>query len=80
MSTLIIIEPSEHMSRKNVWKHIDGIKTFCFYKGLLLWAKAREGKHIDNTLFSSFKGISIEQKYYLHDMVCVSYIRKTNNS
>jgi len=76
-STLIIIEPSEHMSRKNVWKHINNIKTFWFYKGLLLWAKAREGKHIDNTLFDSLKDINIEQKYYIHDMVCVTYIKKS---
>ena len=79
-STLIIIEPSEHMSRKNVWKHIDSIKTFWFYKGLLLWAKAREGKHIDNALFNSFKDLNIERKYYLHDMVCVTYIKRINHS
>jgi len=75
-STLIIIEPSALMSRDNVWKKIDGIKTFWYYKGLLLWAKAREGKHIDTALFEDLKGVNIEQKYYLHEMVCVSYITK----
>ena len=75
-STLIIIEPSAYLSRKNVWKQIHSIKTFWFYKGLLLWAKARENKHIDNKIFEKLENVNISQKYYLHDMVCVTYIQK----
>ena len=74
-SILIIIEPSENMLRQNVWKQIDSIKSFWFYKGLILWAKAREGKHIDNTLFNDLEGVHMTQKYYLHDMVCITYIQ-----
>ena len=76
-STLIIIEPSKYLSRKNVWKQIHNIKTFWHYRGLLLWAKARENKHIDNSIFEALKNVKLSQKYYLHDMVCVTYIQKT---
>jgi 2-polyprenyl-3-methyl-5-hydroxy-6-metoxy-1,4-benzoquinol methylase len=75
-STLIIIEPTEKLTTKNVWKIIDNIKTFWFYKGLLIWAKARENKHIENKFFENAKNIKITKKYFLYDMVCVYYIQK----
>jgi 2-polyprenyl-3-methyl-5-hydroxy-6-metoxy-1,4-benzoquinol methylase len=75
-STLIIIEPTKNLSLKNVWKLINGLKSFWFYKGLLLWAKARENKHIDSDIFGRIKNIDITQKYYLSSMVCVTYIKK----
>ena len=75
-SVLIIIEPSKDLKVKNVKKLINNFKTFWFYKGLLLWAKARESKHLNNEIFKEFKNIHIEQKYYLNNMVCTTYIKK----
>ena len=74
-SILIIIEPSKNLSAKNVKKLINGFKSFWFYKGLLLWAKAREDKAIDDTIFENLD-IKIDKKYYLDDMICVRYIQK----
>lgn len=74
-STLIIIEPTEKLSSRNVWKLINNLKTFWFYKGLLLWAKARENKAIDNNIFKELKDIKTYQKYHLDDMICVTYIQ-----
>lgn len=74
-SMLIIIEPTKKLSSKNVWKLIHSFKTFWFYKGLLLWAKAREGKAIDDNIFKELKDVKITQKYYLDDMVCITYIQ-----
>jgi 2-polyprenyl-3-methyl-5-hydroxy-6-metoxy-1,4-benzoquinol methylase len=76
-STLIIIEPTKNLSLKNVWKLISNIKTFWFYKGLLVWAKARENKAIDNSIFDDIKDIEIYQEYYLDDMICITHIRQT---
>ena len=61
---------------------IKNFKTFWFYKGLLLWAKAREGKVIDNNIFNKLKDIKIYQKYHLDDMVCITYMQllKSNKS
>ena len=74
-SILIIIEPTEKLALKNVWKLISNVKTFWFYKGLLVWAKAREGKAIDSNLFNELKDINISKKYHLEGMVCVTYIQ-----
>lgn len=76
-STLVIIEPTNELSRKNVYKHIHGLKSFWFYKGLLLWAKAREGKAVDEVLFENLEHVDITKKYYLEGMVCVRSIRKS---
>lgn len=75
-SVLVIIEPTEKMSLNNVYALIDGIKSWWFYKGLLLWAKAREGKHINRTLFDNLGGVKFSQKIYLDGMVCVTYLSK----
>ena len=73
-SILIIIEPTNKLTQENVWKLIDNIQTFWFYKGLLLWARAREGKYIDEHIFEQIDNITITKKYFLNDMVCVRYI------
>jgi len=75
-ANLIIIEPTSKLTRKNVWKKIHDLKSFWFYKGLLLWSKARENKAIDNNIFSDLKDVRVEQKYFLDDMVCITYIQK----
>ena len=74
-STLILIEPTEKLSVKNVYTLIHNIKTFWFYKGLLLWAKAREGKAISESLFDSLKTIEIQHTYYINDMIRITYIK-----
>ena len=74
-STLIIIEPTEKLSSKNVWKLINNLKEFWFYKGLLLWAKAREGKAINNNIFKELKDVKIYQEYHLYDMICITHIQ-----
>lgn len=78
-SVLIIIEPTKELSLKNVWKLIYDFKTLWFYKGLLLWAKARESKHIDETVFTDLDNITISHQYCLDEMVCIRYIRRENN-
>ncbi|NQY94442.1 MAG: class I SAM-dependent methyltransferase, partial [Campylobacteraceae bacterium] len=77
-STLILIEPTKALFKKNVWKKIDSFKSFWFYKGLLLWAKARENKAIDNDIFENLENISIKQTYFLDEMVCITYIQKAD--
>lgn len=73
-STLIIIEPTAQLSSKNVRKLITNIKSFWFYKGLLLWAKARENKAIDDHIFENLTKVKIKEKSYLNEMICVRYI------
>jgi 2-polyprenyl-3-methyl-5-hydroxy-6-metoxy-1,4-benzoquinol methylase len=77
-STLIIIEPTEKLSIANTWKLISNLKTFWEYKGLLLWAKARENKAIDRQLFEDLEDMKVSHEYYLEGMVCVSYVRNIN--
>jgi len=74
-STLIIIEATDKLSLANTWKLIKSFKTLWQYKGLLLWAKARENKAIDRQLFEALEDIKVSHEYYLEGMVCVSYIR-----
>ena len=76
-STLILIEPTEKLSVKNVYTLIHDIKTFWFYKGLLLWAKAREGKAIPESLFENIDAVNIQHTYYISDMVRITYIKKS---
>ena len=76
-SSLIIIEPTEQLRVKNVKKLIYNFRTFWFYKGLLLWAKARENKEIDKKLFEEINNIKVVEKYYLDGMVCVFYVQKS---
>jgi len=75
-STLIIIEPTEKMTKKRVRELMVDLKSFWFYKGLLLWANARERKLVSKDLFNDLAGTNISYKYYLDDMVCVSYLQK----
>ena len=79
-STLIIIEPTEKMTVKNVKAFIRGIKTFWFYKGLLVWANAREGKAVSKALFEKLDEVTVSHTYHLNDMVRVTYIRKKSLS
>ena len=75
-STLIIIEPTKHLSVKNVLKLVCNFKMFWFYKGLLLWAKAREGKYVEEVIFDNSKNVTISRKYCLDEMICITYIQK----
>lgn len=75
-STLIIIEPTEHMSSTNVHALINDFKSWWYYKGLLLWANAREGKSIHISLYNNLENMQINHKYYLSSMVRVTYIQK----
>jgi len=75
-STLVIIEPTEEMSIQNVQTHISNLKSWWYYKGLLLWAKAREGKAVDVEVFNDLEDLEITHHYHLHDMVRVSYLKK----
>ena len=75
-ATLIIIEPTEKMTVKNVQKTIVDFKTFWFYKGLLLWAKAREGKAVSTEVFENVASIEIQHQYHINDMVRITYIKK----
>ena len=74
---LILIEPTDKMTVTNVWSLIDNIKSFWYYKGLLLWAKAREGKAVPKIIFKNMNGISVKHDYYLKGMVRVSYVRQS---
>ena len=78
-STLVIIEPTEIMSIQNVQTHITDFKSWWYYKGLLLWAKAREGKAVDVEVFDDLEDLEITHHYHLHDMVRVSYLNKRSN-
>jgi len=73
-SILIIIEPTELLSTQNVKKLIVDFKTLWYYKGLLLWAKARENKSVDIQIFDTIKNIDVKHEFYLNEMVRVSYI------
>ena len=75
-STLIIIEPTSKLTIANSKKLITNLKTFWYYKGLLVWANARQNKAIDFNIFKSVNGISIIKKYYLDGMICIIYIKK----
>ncbi|HFQ61619.1 MAG TPA: class I SAM-dependent methyltransferase [Epsilonproteobacteria bacterium] len=75
-ATLIIIEPTEKMTVKNVQKTIVDFKTFWLYKGLLLWAKAREGKAVSTEVFENVASIEIQHQYHINDMVRITYIKK----
>jgi 2-polyprenyl-3-methyl-5-hydroxy-6-metoxy-1,4-benzoquinol methylase len=76
-SILIIIEPTKNLNRKNVWALIHDFKTFWHYKGLLLWAKARENKDIDKNIFNKIFSENIFHTYDLDNMVRISYISKS---
>ena len=75
-STLIIIEPTEEMTVTNVKEKITDFKSWWYYKGLLLWAKAREDKAVPIEIYEGLKHLNIKHAYYLDSMVRVSYIHK----
>jgi ubiquinone/menaquinone biosynthesis C-methylase UbiE len=75
-STLIIIEPTEEMCLKNVKKSINDLTSWWHYKGLLLWAKARENKAVPKSLFDNLKNVNIEYAYHLDGMIRVTYIHR----
>ena len=75
-STLIIIEPTEKMTVANVKKNITDFKSWWYYKGLLLWAKAREDKAVPIEIYEELKHLNIKHTYHLDSMVRVSYIHK----
>jgi len=75
-SSLVIVEPTEKLSLKNVWKLIDSFRSFWFYKGLLVWAWAREGKSIDMRIFDDLVGLELSHTYYLEEIVCITYIQR----
>ena len=77
-STLILIEPTEKMTVTYVKAQIHDIKSWWYYKGLLLWAKAREGKALEESLFENLDGVSVKYNYYLEEMVRVSYLSLTS--
>ncbi len=52
-SKLIIIEPTELLTKKNVIAFMKKTGKFYHYKHLYLWAKAREGKAVDISLFDT---------------------------
>jgi len=74
-STLILIEPTEKMTVVHVKNLITGVKSWWYYKGLVLWAKAREGKSVSIKIFETLEGCKITHNFYLDDMVRVSYIK-----
>ena len=76
-STLILIEPTEKMTVSYVNTQIHDVKSWWYYKGLLLWAKAREGKALEESLFENLDGVSVKHNYYLEGMVRVSYLSLT---
>ena len=76
-STLILIEPTEKMTVSYVNTQIHDVKSWWYYKGLLLWAKAREGKALEESLFENLDGVSVKHNYYLERMVRVSYLTLT---
>lgn len=78
-STLVILEPSECMTVTNVHTLINDFKSWWFYKGLLLWAKARERKSISNSVFDNLDNVNIYHEYDLNDMIKITYIKKVNS-
>ncbi|MDF1884228.1 class I SAM-dependent methyltransferase [Sulfurimonas sp. SAG-AH-194-C21] len=76
-STLIIIEPTQKMTKENVYALMPNFKKFWFYKGLLLWASAREGKAVSSDLFENLEKMNVSHEYFLHKMVRVTYIQKS---
>ena len=74
-STLIIIEPTNLMTKESVKAIMLDLKTIWFYKGLLLWASAREGKETPRTLFKNLENVKLTHHYHLKKMVRVTYIR-----
>ena len=75
-ATLILIEPTDKMTVKNVQKTIVDFRTFWFYKGLLVWAKAREGKAVSTEVFENVASLKIQHQYHIHDMIRITYIKK----
>lgn len=75
-ATLILIEPTDKMTVKNVQKTIVDFRTFWFYKGLLVWAKAREGKAVSTEVFENVTSIKMQHQYHINDMVRITYIKK----
>ena len=73
-SKLILIEPTEKMHVKNVWELVGNLKELYYYKMLFIWAKARQGKAVDETIFKDVKNIS--HKYLFNDMVRITIIGK----
>jgi 2-polyprenyl-3-methyl-5-hydroxy-6-metoxy-1,4-benzoquinol methylase len=71
-SKLILIEPTQEMTVKNVFKMMKDIKTFKYYFMFLIWAKARQNKEIDSNIFKEIKNISYH--YFLSNMVRVTII------
>lgn len=57
-SKLIIIEPTELLTRVNVVSLMKKTKRFYHYKHLYFWAKAREGKAIKKSLFDTVASFS----------------------
>jgi len=75
-SILIIIEPTEKMCVENVKRNISDFKSWWYYKGLLLWAKARKDKAVSIEIYENLKNVNIVHKYHLNSMVRVTYIHK----
>jgi len=75
-ATLIIIEPTEKMCKEHVRELMVDLRTSWYYKGLLLWASAREGKAISSSLFNALEDVEVSHRYFLHEMVRVTYIKK----
>lgn len=78
-STLILIEPTEKLTLQNTKKLIVNFKTFWFYKGLLLWAKARENKAVDTQIFNNLEGFKVSTKDYLQGMIHLSLIQRVSS-
>lgn len=57
-SKLIIIEPTELLTKANVVALMKRTKKFYYYKHLFFWAKAREGKTIHKSLFDTVADFS----------------------
>jgi 2-polyprenyl-3-methyl-5-hydroxy-6-metoxy-1,4-benzoquinol methylase len=74
-SLLIIIEPTNKLSVKNVLKLCNkSIKNIWKYKGFFLWAKAREGKAVDINIIDKQENITVEHIYLYNDMIRISKI------
>ena len=74
-SRLILIEPTEKMTVANVHARIDGLTSWWYYKGLLLWAKAREGKAMSLEVFETLGSIEVSHDYALDGMVRISLLK-----
>ena len=73
-SKLILIEPTETMDVKNVWKMVGSLKELYYFKMLFVWARARQGKSVDEVIFKDFNNVS--HSYVLNDMVRITIIGK----